>query len=151
MRITLYDLDETISFGEKLGKSLQGREVIELVGDVGAGKTTLVKGIAAGMGINAAVQSPTFTISRQYEARDGLRLVHYDFYRLSDAGIMRDELGEAIEDNSGVVVLEWAGLVDGVLPEDRLTIDIKTVTEVSREMTLSAGGEKSSKLLERLA
>ena len=97
--------------GEAIGWSVSGGEVLELVGDIGAGKTTLTKGIARALGINEPVQSPTFTISRVYDSPKGLRLAHYDFYRLSEAGIMGDEIREAMDDDS-VVVVEWAGAVD---------------------------------------
>jgi len=78
------------NFGKKLGSFLVGGEVIELVGDVGAGKTTLTKGIGIGLGVTENVQSPSFTISQVYDARDNLTLSHYDFYRLNDAGIMSE-------------------------------------------------------------
>ena len=71
--------------GEAIGRSVSGSEVLELVGDIGAGKTTLTKGIARALGIIEPVQSPTFTISRVYDSPKGLRLAHYDFYRLSEA------------------------------------------------------------------
>src|SRR5665647_571424 len=89
---------EMRTLGEKLGLLLKGGEVIELVGDVGAGKTTFVKGLAHGLAIDEDVQSPSFTISRVYDARDDLQLAHYDFYRLNDAGIMANELTETTQD-----------------------------------------------------
>ena len=79
MEIVTTGVEETFALGEKLGKSLHGGEVIELVGDIGAGKTALTKGIAKGMGVDDDVQSPTFTISRLYEGRNRIRLAHYDF------------------------------------------------------------------------
>lgn len=139
------------AFGAKLGAVLEGGEIIELVGDVGAGKTTLTKGIAMGLGINEDVQSPSFTISRVYEARGGLQLAHYDFYRLGDAGIMAAELGETLSDPQAVTIIEWAEIVGGVLPDDRLEVHITSPSETSRRVSLSAGGEKSKKLLEKLA
>lgn len=111
-------------FGEQLGKQLRGGEVIELVGDVGAGKTTLVKGIGRGLGVDEDIQSPSFTISRVYEARDNLQLYHYDFYRLNDAGVMNFELAESIADPAIVTVVEWADTVRDVLPEGHCRIDI---------------------------
>ena len=124
-------------FGEQLGSLLKGGEVIELVGDVGAGKTTLTKGIAAGFGVPEDIQSPSFTISRSYDAPGGLRLAHYDFYRLSDAGIMTNELQETLSDKRTVTIIEWATIVDGVLPHDRLTIQITSPTESSRRLELT--------------
>lgn len=138
------------TFGAKLGALLKGGEIIELVGDVGAGKTTLAKGIATGMGINETVQSPSFTISRIYDVSQSLRLAHYDFYRLQDAGIMADELHETIHDSTVVTIIEWADIVSGVLPQDHLTISIISTTEFDRTIDLSAGGEASKALVGRL-
>ena len=142
--------DEMQLFGEKIGRYLQGGEIIELVGDVGAGKTTLVRGLARGMGIDETVQSPSFTINRVYEAAEDKRLVHYDFYRLSDPGIMADELTETIGQNDTVSVIEWAEAVAQVLPLDRLTITIISPTENDRLVSLVPGGDISANLAEQI-
>lgn len=142
--------DAMKAFGVRLGGLLAGGEVLELVGDVGAGKTTLTKGIAVGMGVSEDVQSPSFTISRVYEGRDALQLSHYDFYRLGDAGIMADELHETIHDPQNVTIIEWAGIVSGVLPADHLTLTIISPEETVRRIELTAGGIKSKQLLEKL-
>lgn len=139
------------AFGAKLGAFLKGGEVIELIGDVGAGKTTLTKGIAAGMGVTEDVQSPSFTISRMYDTSTAIQLAHYDFYRLNEPGIMADELHETIHDPAIVTIIEWAEIVSGILPEDRLTIHLSSPAEHTRHMDLRAGGETSRSLLERLA
>ncbi len=128
---------EMKSIGERLGRALGGGEIIELVGDVGAGKTTFVKGLARGLEIDEDIQSPSFTISRVYDARDQLILAHYDFYRLQDAGIMADELNEALHDSLTVTVIEWAEIVDGVLPEQRLRIVISATSETERTLELT--------------
>jgi len=141
---------ETKAFGQRLGLCLQGGEIIELVGDVGSGKTTLVKGIAVGLDIEEYVQSPSFTINRVYKGCDGIILTHYDFYRLDSAGIMANELKEVIGDSKTVTVIEWAGVVEGVLPVDRLTINITSPTELSRELEINSGGEVSKRLEEKL-
>lgn len=135
--------------GEAIGQSVSGGEVLELVGDIGAGKTTLTKGIARALGISEPVQSPTFTISRVYDSPKGLRLVHYDFYRLSEAGIMGDEIREAMDDNS-VVVVEWAGAVDDDLPKDRLVVKITTISEEERLVEFHPGGKKSTELWQKI-
>lgn len=122
--------------GEKIGRSLKGGESIELVGDVGAGKTTFVKGLAKGLAVVEDVQSPSFTISRVYDARDGLQLVHYDFYRLNDAGIMSSELNEAVHDPLAVTVIEWADIVENVLPAEHLTLKITAPSETERIVEL---------------
>ena len=135
--------------GEAIGRSVSGGEVLELVGDIGAGKTTLTKGIARVLGINEPVQSPTFTISRVYDSPKGLRLAHYDFYRLSEAGIMGDEIREAMDDDS-VVVVEWAGAVDDNLPKDRLVVKITTISEEERLVEFHPGGKKSTELWQKI-
>ncbi|MDB5180571.1 MAG: hypothetical protein JWO54_329 [Candidatus Saccharibacteria bacterium] len=119
-----------------IGNSLIGGEVFELVGDVGAGKTTFVKGLAKGLAIEDDIQSPSFTISRLYDARDNLQLVHYDFYRLSEPGIMANEVAEMVHDEKTITVIEWAAIVEGMLPENRYTIKIESPTETTRSVTL---------------
>lgn len=140
MQLEVKNQEQTKSVGQKLGSTLSGGEVIELIGDVGAGKTTFVKGLAVGLGIDEDVQSPSFTISRVYDTRGGLTLAHYDFYRLSDAGIMRDELSEAISDPTTVTVIEWADIVEGVLPADRITIKFEATSEDERTLTINGAG-----------
>lgn len=122
--------------GARIGAQLKGGEVFELVGDVGAGKTTFVKGLARGLEITDEVQSPSFTISRLYDGRDDLQLVHYDFYRLSDPGIMASEVSEMVNDPKTITVIEWADIVEGVLPQGHFTIRITAPTEASRTVDL---------------
>lgn len=128
---------ETRQLGERLGRQLVAGETLQLVGDVGAGKTTFVKGLALGMGITDTIQSPTFTISRVYEAPDGRRLVHYDFYRLADPGIMVEDVSEALDDPQTITVIEWADSVVDVLPQDHITIQFATTTESERMLTIT--------------
>ena len=135
--------------GEVIGRSVYGGEVLELVGDIGAGKTTLTKGIARALGISEPVQSPTFTISRVYDSPKGLRLAHYDFYRLGEAGIMGDEIREAADDDS-VIIVEWAGAVDDDLPKDRLVVKITTISEEERLVEFHPGGKKSTELWQKI-
>ena len=112
------------ALGRQIADKLSGGMCIELIGDVGAGKTTLVQGIGEGLQADDVVQSPSFTISREYDCRDGLRLVHYDFYRLNDAGIMSYELNESLTDPSAITIVEWASTVDAVLPDDAVRVRI---------------------------
>ncbi len=139
------------NLGAKLGALLRGGEIIELVGDIGAGKTTFTKGLARGMSIDEDVQSPSFTISRVYDAPNGLRLAHYDFYRLHNAGIMADDLHETLGDPITVTVIEWAEIVSGILPEDRLTLLISSTGDDARRIEFKADGATSNKLMEQLA
>lgn len=129
-------LDDTALLAEQMGSRLRGGEVIELISDVGGGKTTFVKSLAKGFGSTDNVASPSFTISREYTA--GKRtMYHFDFYRLNNPGIMSNELAETVTDPSGVVVVEWAGIVENVLPTDRVTIQIKSLAGTAREFEIS--------------
>lgn len=150
MHIVADSEDSMKDFGAKVGQLLRGGEVFELVGDIGAGKTTFTKGLARGLGVTDTVQSPTFTISRVYDARDSLEMRHYDFYRLDEAGIMADELADASSTEGVVTVVEWAGIVDSVLPDDRIRMVFKPTGENSRQIEIEALGERSSRFVEEL-
>ncbi len=128
--------DATKKLGERIGAQLHGGEVLQLVGDVGAGKTTFTKGIAKGLGVTDDVQSPSFTISRVYEGRDNIQLAHYDFYRLSDPGIMANELLESVNDPKTVTVIEWADVVEGVLPTNHYTIRLTSPADDVRSIDI---------------
>lgn len=137
-------MEQTISsdeamkkFGETLAAQLRGGQVIELIGDVGAGKTTLAKGVARGLGITEELQSPSFTLSRVYDMPDSRQLVHYDFYRLSDPGILADELVDTMGRDDVITLIEWADIVEGVLPEDRITIQISPLSEAARTVRVN--------------
>jgi len=128
---------ELISFGQELGKNLNAPAVIELVGDVGSGKTTLTRGIAMGLGVKEPVSSPSFTISKHYAFdKDGREysLVHYDFYRLPDPGLMAEDLSESISDPNTITIIEWADTVADILPENRTTIRITINDDGSRHV-----------------
>lgn len=139
--------DAMMTLGEKLGRLMHGGEVIELIGDVGAGKTTFTKGIAKGLGVDEDVQSPTFTISRVYNGRDDLQLAHYDFYRLVDAGILSAELHESTQSTGVVTVVEWGEIVAGVLPKDTLHVAITSPSETERRVVFTAGGIRAEELM----
>jgi tRNA threonylcarbamoyladenosine biosynthesis protein TsaE len=130
--------EDTEQLAEKLGKSLRGGEVVELVSDLGGGKTTFVRGLARGMGSQDRVASPTFTISRVYEAAENREMHHFDFYRLGEAGLIAEELEDILNDPSIVIVVEWANVVHDVLPDDRLTITIEQTGSDKRNVTFSA-------------
>ena len=129
---------QMIDFGQNLAKTLEVPAVIELVGDVGAGKTTITKGIARGLGIDDEITSPTFTLSkRQSFKREGKEcfLVHYDFYRLNDPGIMSEDLLENIQDKNTITIIEWGDSVSDLLPEDHLRFYISINDDGSRSIT----------------
>jgi tRNA threonylcarbamoyladenosine biosynthesis protein TsaE len=115
---------------------MKGGEVMELKSDLGGGKTTFVRGLAAGLGSSDPVHSPSFTLANRYPAGD-LTLFHLDFYRLTEPGIMRDELAEILADPKAAVVVEWADVVADVLPAKRMTIEIKPTSDTGRKFTFS--------------
>lgn len=117
MERVVYSLEEMNSLATRIGASLKGGEVFELIGDVGTGKTAFTKGLAVGLGVTDDVQSPSFTISRVYKARDGLELHHYDLYRLAEPGIVKYDVAESVGDAKVVTVIEWGSTVEGILPE----------------------------------
>ena len=142
-------LENTLEIAAKIGEKLRGGEVIELVSDLGGGKTAFVRGLAKGMGSNDQVASPTFTLSREYRGQN-CELHHFDFYRLDDPGVVKAELEESIIDPTVAVAIEWADVVHDVLPEDRLTIAISQTGEGQRRFSFTAG-EQHQRLLEGLS
>lgn len=117
-RKLLSSAEDTIKFGNKLAQYLQEGDIITLEGDLGAGKTTFTKGIATGLGVKRTVNSPTFTIIKEYSGR--LPLYHMDVYRVTDEF---EDLGfDEYFYGEGVTVIEWAHLIEEQLPTERLSI-----------------------------
>jgi len=129
--------EATERLAEKLGRQLHGGEVIELISDLGGGKTTFVRGLARGAGSSDVVASPTFTISKLYIA-DRFEIHHFDFYRLQESGIMADEIAEVVGDPHAVVVIEWGDVVAHVLPAERMTIHITQTPDGNRNLRFEA-------------
>jgi tRNA threonylcarbamoyladenosine biosynthesis protein TsaE len=119
-------------YGERLGRRLKGGEVIELISDLGGGKTTLTRGIARGAGSSDVVGSPTFTISKVYKT-PAFDIHHFDFYRLNEAGLMEHELADLLHDPKVVLIVEWGEVVQHVLPEQRITTHINKTPDGARE------------------
>lgn len=128
---------ETEELAEAIGNHLHGGEVVELISDLGGGKTTFVRGFAKGAGSIDTVASPSFTIKREYYAKD-LTIHHFDFYRLKEPGLIQHDLTEALENSNDIVIIEWADIVKGVLPAMRLSVHIKTTGENTRQITFKA-------------
>ncbi|MBX4197516.1 tRNA (adenosine(37)-N6)-threonylcarbamoyltransferase complex ATPase subunit type 1 TsaE, partial [Candidatus Saccharibacteria bacterium] len=126
---------DTERLGELLGSHLNGGEVIELRSDLGGGKTTFVRGLVRGAKIAGKVSSPSFTLSRIYK-NDRLEIHHFDFYRLSEPGILRDQLAESLSNPKAVVIVEWPDIVKDVLPDGRLSIEINMVAASPDERQL---------------
>ena len=134
--------EELINFGRDLGQKISVPCVIELIGDVGAGKTTFTRGLAKGLGATEPVTSPSFTISKRYAIKDGI-LAHYDFYRLPDPGIMSEDLAESIADSHTITVVEWANTTQDILPSDRLIYEITTNDDSTRTLTEKTTSQNS--------
>ena len=139
--LTIKSEAAVIDFAENLMREiLQSQDalpcVIKLVGDVGAGKTTFTKGLARGLEITEEITSPTFTISKVYENSRGQKLVHYDFYRLENPGIMVEDLFENLHDPRTVTVIEWADTVSEILPANHLRLEILINDDGSRTLNL---------------
>ncbi|MFZ1248960.1 MAG: tRNA (adenosine(37)-N6)-threonylcarbamoyltransferase complex ATPase subunit type 1 TsaE [Candidatus Saccharimonadales bacterium] len=137
LQIDLPDSDATEQLGFLIGQRLCGGEVIELAGDVGSGKTTFTKGLARGAGSRDVVSSPSFTISQEYEAKK-FTIVHFDFYRLSEAGVVGQEMVEYIGNEAYVTVIEWGETVEKLLPLTRLKVSLLYTSEHGRTATLVA-------------
>lgn len=130
--------DETKEFAKKLASLLQPGDVIALEGDLGAGKTTFTKGLAEGLEITKNVNSPTFTIIKEYKGT--MPLYHMDVYRLENSD---EDLGfEEYFEGMGVTVVEWAHLIKDQLPPELLTIYLTHNTEGKRNIKLVPAGKR---------
>ncbi len=129
-------VDDTERIGSVIGGHLRGGELIELVSDLGGGKTTFTRGLVAGAGSKDAVASPTFTLSRLYSTPK-FEVHHFDFYRLTEAGLAAYELEDLLGQPEIVVVVEWGAVVSHVLPKTKLTIAIAQTGDNQRTLTCS--------------
>ncbi|WP_019786351.1 tRNA (adenosine(37)-N6)-threonylcarbamoyltransferase complex ATPase subunit type 1 TsaE [Streptococcus sobrinus] len=137
--------DELMAIGYKIGQSLQAQDVLILTGELGAGKTTITKGIAKALGISQMIKSPTYTIVREYEG--SLPLYHLDVYRIGDDPDSIDL--DVFLFGDGVTVIEWGELLGENLPKDYLTVKLDKVAD-GRQVSLNASGLRSQKLLEAI-
>lgn len=125
-------------------------EVIELRSDLGGGKTTFTQGLVRGLGSADRVASPTFTLNKVYKTPD-LEIHHFDFYRLVEPGVVRDQLQESLQDLRVVTVVEWSDIVKDVLPQNRITVEFKPVASTEDERTIVFGYPDSKMpLIEKL-
>lgn len=145
--------EETEARGRRIGRALRGGEVLALRGELGAGKTTLIRGIAAGLDAHPdRVSSPTFVFVHLYEGR--LPLTHVDLYRLGEHGALADLGLEDYLDGRTVVAIEWADYAEPWLPTDRLDIELRHAgpnAPTERAMTVQAHGERARAALKRIA
>ena len=124
MIIQSHSADETFQLGEKIGKEAKAGQVLCLYGDLGVGKTVFTQGLAKGLGVEEADSSPTFTIVKEYE-EGRLPFYHFDVYRIGDIEEM-DEIGyEDYIYGNGVCLIEWADLIQEILPDHFTRIEIR--------------------------
>lgn len=140
---------ETDELGSRLAMAVEPGLVVGLVGDLGAGKTRLVRAVATVLGADpASVNSPTFVLIQRYDAR--MPIFHFDTYRLRDADEFADLGPEEYFSAGGVCFVEWANRVEETLPLDCLRIEITPTGETSRTFRLTATGPASRRVLGRL-
>jgi tRNA threonylcarbamoyladenosine biosynthesis protein TsaE len=138
---------QTRRIGARLGSVLQTGDVICLQGDLGAGKTTFVQGVAQGWGSLDSVSSPTFIIVNEYRRAGEGRLFHMDAYRI-DSAPEAEQLDLDSMLAEGALLIEWPERIDGLVPAERLWIQLEHVEEEEREMTFKAAGRRYDALLE---
>ncbi|ULT57295.1 tRNA (adenosine(37)-N6)-threonylcarbamoyltransferase complex ATPase subunit type 1 TsaE [Neobacillus drentensis] len=144
--LTTSNDSDTSQFAERLATYLQPGDVIALEGDLGAGKTTFTKGLAKGLEVKKTVNSPTFTIIKEYRGR--LPLYHMDVYRVADA---YEDLGfDEYFEGEGVTVVEWAHLIEEQLPEERLTIFLYHQGQNQRKIVLKPKGQRYEQLCKEI-
>jgi tRNA threonylcarbamoyladenosine biosynthesis protein TsaE len=139
MRIVLASptAEDTRAIGAALAPLLEAGDGVALTGELGAGKTTFTQGVALGLGVTAAVVSPTFTLVREYRGR--LLLHHADVYRLDRMQDVLDLGFEEMTDEEGVLLVEWGDAVEGLLPADHLVVEL-TVPDAGDERRLVLTG-----------
>ena len=150
MKLTVLtnSLDETIDLGRRIGKLLKPGDVIALYGDLGAGKTTLTRGIADGLGLEADIHSPTFTLIHEHPGI--IPLYHVDLYRLSgEYEVEALGLDEYLY-SDGVTIIEWADRTAATLPADRLDIDLKIADNDHRKLLIKADSARFETIIEAL-
>ena len=126
---------ETEQIGERLARVLRAGDVVAMSGDLGAGKTVLIRGLARGLGVTARVTSPTYTIVNEYEGR--LPLFHFDMYRLAGAEELYDIGWDDYLKRGGVCAVEWSERAEGLLPEYCIRVDIRAQEETVRRIEVT--------------
>lgn len=150
MEIRLKGLEETEKFGVKLGKLLRAGDIVCLNGDLGAGKTTLSKSIGLGLGVEDYITSPTFNLINEYRGR--LTMYHFDVYRLENVDDLYDLGFDDYFYGNGVCVIEWADRIEGLIPADRIVLDIENGEDIEeRIIKIQGKGSSYEELIKELS
>ncbi|QKS70203.1 tRNA (adenosine(37)-N6)-threonylcarbamoyltransferase complex ATPase subunit type 1 TsaE [Paenalkalicoccus suaedae] len=140
------EVRETEAFADKLGGLLKPGDLVTLSGDLGAGKTTFTKALAKALGVTKNVNSPTFTIMKEY--RGYVPFYHMDAYRLEDSF---EDLGlDEYFEGEGVTIVEWPEMIEEQLPTERLALFISYEGETARQIRLEATGERYEAIVKEL-
>lgn len=140
--------DETYKLGKNLGQRMDDDQVILLSGDLGAGKTLLVQGIAEGLQIDDDITSPTFNLVKEYQGK--YSLYHMDLYRIDLVEDLYNIGFLDYFDRAGVVVIEWPEIALDLIPEDYLYITVEVINDNKRKLIFNSEGEWANKLLKGL-
>lgn len=150
MHIISGSVNDTITLGKSIARSLGAGDIVCLVGQLGAGKSVLARGIVKGLGVRQArITSPTFILVNQY-AGSRLTVNHFDLYRLSDSSDIAHMGYEEYIYGDGVSVIEWADRLGTLMPSDYVKVRIVIKSEHARLVTISAYGKRSKAVLEHM-
>ena len=144
MIIETNSAEETFALGKALGEKASPGQIYTLDGDLGTGKTVFTQGVAAGLGITEAISSPTFTIIQEYDT-GRLPLYHFDVYRIGDLEEMEEIGYDDYFFGQGICLIEWAELIEEILPEKRIEVTIEKDLEKGfeyRKITIEERGEE---------
>jgi tRNA threonylcarbamoyladenosine biosynthesis protein TsaE len=147
---TTTDADATSRLGERLGAVLVAPMTLELISDLGGGKTTFVQGLARGLGYQGEVTSPTFTLSRIYELPGERELHHFDLYRLSGSDVVVDELADVTGQAGIIIAIEWPDTARQILPSDHLSLTFIATGDDERRLEFEAHGPNAAKALKEI-
>jgi tRNA threonylcarbamoyladenosine biosynthesis protein TsaE len=146
LNIISSSVEDTFSIGRIIGENLSGGDILALIGELGAGKTTITQGIARGLGVSDRYQitSPTFTLINEYEGN--YKLYHFDLYRLQDSRDMQDVCYEEYFYAGGVCVIEWADKIKDLFTDEMITVSFSYLDDNQRSIVISGNTSKIKQL-----
>jgi tRNA threonylcarbamoyladenosine biosynthesis protein TsaE len=124
----------TWAIAKRIGQRLRGQEVVELISDLGGGKTSFTRALSLGAGSKDQIRSPSFTIENIYTTSSELVIHHFDLYRLSSLGLVKNQFEEILTNKQAVIVVEWADILKDVLPDKRLKIKFEVTSQNGRKL-----------------